>query len=297
MAFSAKSLRLSAIEQGSMSSPFLSIVTVSLNAEATIEDTIASVANQKLSFGIEHICVDGGSRDRTRAIIDTWAVRSPYLRRIYEPDTGIFDAMNKGLRACTGEYVLFLNSDDVLIARGVLAEVMRCSVSGSPSNPDLIACHVIMGQPERFGVWRHRRVPKLLTKRPGWGLFPVHQGLIAKKSLLQLVGGFDADLRLAADVTLYYDLERKMRPAIRRIDRDLAFMRAGGAANSDLCAMIRGSMEIYRHLVATHTGFRAASMVLVKTIQSISEIRLGHCRRIDWFVQPSDRPGVPSKPS
>ena len=122
-----------------------------------------------------------------------------------------------------------------------------------------------------------------------------NQGLIAKKSLLQLVGGFDADLRLAADVTLFYDLERKVRPAIRRIDRDLTFMRAGGAANSSLCAMIRGTAEIYQHLVATHTVFQSAWMVLVKTIQSVSEIRLGYCPRIDWFARTIDRSALLSK--
>src|ERR1700689_1344763 len=76
--------------------PFISIITVSLNAGATIEDTIASVSCQRASFGIEHICVDGGSKDATRSIIDRWVNRGRIpMRSIYESDNGIFDAMNK----------------------------------------------------------------------------------------------------------------------------------------------------------------------------------------------------------
>src|SRR5258708_10454172 len=96
--------------------PFVSIVTVSLNAARTIADTIASVSMQETAFGLEHICVDGGSVDETRALIDAWAVRSHHIIRIYEPDTRIFDAMNKGMRAATGQYVVFLNADDFFVA-------------------------------------------------------------------------------------------------------------------------------------------------------------------------------------
>ena len=92
--------------------PLLSIVTVSLNAARTIGDTLASVARQEVGFEVEHVCVDGGSTDETRVIIDRYAVSSPGIVRVYEPDRGIFDAMNKGLRAARGEYVLFLNADD-----------------------------------------------------------------------------------------------------------------------------------------------------------------------------------------
>src|SRR5258706_16478169 len=104
--------------------PFISIVTVSLNAAATIEDTIASVSLQQANFDVEHICVDGGSTDGSREIIDRWTARVSHLRTIFEPDLGIFDAMNKGLRAARGEYVLFLNADDFLVAENTLATVM-----------------------------------------------------------------------------------------------------------------------------------------------------------------------------
>lgn len=261
----------------------LSVVTVSLNAAATIERTIASIALQQLDFGVEHICVDGGSSDHTRAIIDRWALGDPRIVRIYEPDKGIFDAMNKGLKAAQGEYVLFLNADDFLVTPAALALALTGCVQGGADNPDLIVGDAVMGRIGQVGLWRHRRVPRLLGRVRGWGLYPVHQAQFSKRRLLESVKGFDARVRLAADVNQYYDLERRRSPSTRLVRADLAFMQAGGAANAGLKAICLGSFEIFRHLSGEVGGAKAALMVVVKTVQSISEIRFGRCPHSCWF--------------
>jgi glycosyltransferase involved in cell wall biosynthesis len=264
--------------------PFISIITVSLNAEATIEDTLASVSLQQRSFDIEHICVDGGSTDRTRDVVDAWALRAGHIRRIYELDHGIFDAMNRGLRAAEGEYVLFLNADDFLVAPDTLAKAMDAACPGGDGNPDLIAGDVSMGVVGGHGIWRHRRAPRMLTRVRATGLFPIQQGLIAKRRLLEHAGGFDAHLKLGSDVNLFYDLEWKINPTIHLLRTDVAFMRAGGAANDGLRAVWLGTLEIYTHLVPTHGVVRSVIMVLVKTLQSLSELRYGRCRHGRWFA-------------
>jgi glycosyltransferase involved in cell wall biosynthesis len=264
--------------------PFISIITVSLNAEATIEDTLASVSLQQRDFDIEHICVDGGSTDRTPHVIDAWALGAGHIRRIYEPDHGIFDAMNKGLRAAKGEYVLFLNADDFLVAPDTLAKAMGAARPGDDGNPDLIVGDVSMGVVGGHGLWRHRRAPRLLARVHGTGLFPIQQGLFAKRRVLEHAGGFDASLKLGSDVNLFYDLERRINPTIHLLRTDVAFMRAGGAANAGLRAVSLGSREIYAHLLPTHGVVRSAIMVLVKTLQSLSELRYGRCRHGRWFA-------------
>lgn len=268
--------------------PFVSVVTVSLNSASTIAATLASVALQDAGFGIEHVCVDGGSRDGTREIIDRWAERSGGVRRIFEADSGIFDAMNKGLRAARGEYVLYLNADDFLLARDTLRRAMQGLAPGSAGNPGIIAGNVRMGQGgDGPGLWRHRRVPRLLARRRGTGFFPLHQGMLAQRTLLEAVGGFDATLRLAADVNQFYDIERIHRPSVRLLDFDVAFMLAGGAANAGFGAMIRGSMEIYRHLRRSHGALRSAAMLAAKTFQSVSEVRYGRAGGWRWMSDPS----------
>ena len=264
--------------------PLISIITVSLNAEATIEDTLVSVSLQQRSFDIEHICVDGGSTDRTREVIDGWALRTGHIKRVYERDHGIFDAMNKGLRAATGEFVLFLNADDFLVAHDTLAKAMDVARTGSSGNPDLIAGDVSMGVVGGHGLWRHRRAPRLLARVRGTGLFPIQQGLLAKRRVLEHAGGFDASLKLGSDVNLFYDLERRFNPTIHLLRTDVAFMRAGGAANAGLRAVWLGSREIYAHLLPTRGVVRSALMVLVKTLQSLSELRYGRCRHGRWFA-------------
>jgi glycosyltransferase involved in cell wall biosynthesis len=279
-----------AVQSSNQAEPFLSIVTVSLNAAATIEDTIASVAMQQTSLVVEHICVDGGSSDATRLIIDRWSQRFRQIRSIYERDDGIYDAMNKGLRAARGEYVLFLNADDFLVALNTLDRVMQGLSPGSPLNPDLIVGDACMGIPGRFGLWRHRRVPRVLGRLRGCGLFPVHQGQFTKRVLLDAVGGFDPKLGLSSDVIQYYNLERKFLRSIRVIRFDVSFMRAGGASNEGIPTMFWATLEFYKHLRRTYSRSRAALIAIVKTLQSAAEIRWGACPHHRWFASTTDTP-------
>jgi hypothetical protein len=191
--------------------------------------------------------------------------------------------MNKGLHAACGEYVMYLNADDFLVSPTVLADSLDGLSPGAPGNPDLVAGSVSMGELGGFGVWRRRRVPRLLGRVRGTGLFALHQGLFTKRELLHRVGGFDARLRLAADVNQFYDLERLFAPTLRIVDGDIAFMRGGGAANAGFAAMRLGSLEIYRHLRSTHGGLRAATMVAVKTLQSATELRYGPSPHKRWM--------------
>jgi glycosyltransferase involved in cell wall biosynthesis len=217
-------------------------------------------------------------------VVDAWALRTGHIKRIYERDHGIFDAMNKGLRAAKGEYVLFLNADDFLVAPDTLAKAMGAARPGGDGNPDLIAGDVSMGVVGGQGLWRHRRAPRLLGRVRGTGLFPIQQGLFAKRRVLEHAGGFDARLKLGSDVNLFYDLERRINPTTHLLRTDVTFMRAGGAANAGLRALWLGTREIYAHLVPTHGIVRSVIMVLVKTLQSLSELRYGRCRHGRWFA-------------
>ncbi len=102
--------------------PKISVVTVSYNAVTTIEETILSVVNQTYK-NIEYIIIDGGSTDGTVDIIKKYADRIDYW--VSEPDKGIYDAMNKGIKVATGEWVNFMNTGDAFYSNQVINTVVE----------------------------------------------------------------------------------------------------------------------------------------------------------------------------
>ena len=105
----------------------ISVITVCFNAAATLTDAVQSVLSQAPSpeapFDLEYIVVDGGSTDGTLDILAPFRDRIATL--ISEPDRGLYDAMNKGIRAATGDVVAILNADDVYASTDVLDQVAR----------------------------------------------------------------------------------------------------------------------------------------------------------------------------
>ena len=100
-----------------------SIITVTYNANKTLEETILSVIHQK-NVSLEYLIIDGGSTDGTLDIIKTYKDSIDFW--VSEPDKGIYDAMNKGLKYATGDFVIFLGSDDHFISFDVLSKVESC---------------------------------------------------------------------------------------------------------------------------------------------------------------------------
>ena len=128
----------------------ISIVTVSFNAATTIEDTIRSVLAQRYS-DLEYIIVDGGSNDLTVEHIKKYPKITKFIS---EPDRGIFDAMNKGLKMASGDVVAFLNSDDFYIDNSVLSQVR-----GAFSRSKIDACFAVQDE----GIVKLRDLVYILT--------------------------------------------------------------------------------------------------------------------------------------
>lgn len=223
--------------------PLLSIVTVSYQSAATLGDTLASVAQAIAGAAaaageVEHWVIDGGSRDGTLDLLQRH--RHAALRWTSEPDAGIYDAMNKGLAAADGDYVWFLNADDMVAdpqALGALLAELRSREA------DVVLCDVDMVDPADTGRVLRRFAARSRWPRFGLGWHPPHPGFVARRRLLRDVGGFDLGYRIAAD----YDLMLRVldRPAVRVVDlpRTLTHMRAGGLSNAGLRPILRANRE------------------------------------------------------
>jgi glycosyltransferase involved in cell wall biosynthesis len=203
----------------------LSIVTVTYNAAATVADTLASVAAQQ-GAQIEHLIIDGGSTDGTVDIVRSGAY--PGLRLISEPDEGLYDAMNKGLRAATGDAVGFLNADDFYCR----TDAARIILSGfETGGVDAVSASLVIVDPTR--TRRVLRTYGALHFRPWMFAFahmPPHPGFYTRLGAARQVGDFNMRYRIAADFDWLQRayLDRNLR-VLTRPDTIIA-MRQGGVS-------------------------------------------------------------------
>lgn len=173
----------------------LSVITVTYNAEATLQRTLDSVSEQTYEC-IEHIIVDGQSKDETVDIIRrhdrngmTW---------ISEPDKGLYDAMNKGIDMAKGDYLCFLNAGDAFYSKDTVRNFMK-QIDSKGITPDIIYGETaIIDNDGKFLGMRRLKVPKKLN----WesfknGMVVCHQAFIVSK---KIVNHYDLKYRFSSDV-------------------------------------------------------------------------------------------------
>lgn len=185
-----------------------SIITITYNAEAFLPRTVESVLSQHYR-DIEHIIIDGASTDSTISVAQDYMQRSyaaqngHEVRIVSEPDNGLYDAMNKGLRQASGDYICFLNAGDFFPNANVLDTIVSISLTGK-SRQQLPA--VIYGDTDIVdndgNFLRHRRLapPRNLTWRSfRKGMLVCHQAFYARLDIARTVP-YDTRYRYSADV-------------------------------------------------------------------------------------------------
>lgn len=203
----------------------ISIITVSYNAVETIENTLLSVA-QQTSRDVEHVVIDGGSSDGTQAVVLSHG--DHISRFLTEPDRGIYDAMNKGLRLATGNIIGFLNADDVYADTGVLA---RVSATMEAEKLDALfgdAEFVSPDRPDR--PLRRYRSRHFRPGRIAWGWMPAHPTLFLRRELYERFGLFRTDYRIAGDFELVARMFHGDTLKYRHVPEVLVRMRTGGVS-------------------------------------------------------------------
>lgn len=174
--------------------PKFSVITVCYNAQATLEDTIQSVIAQTYHH-VEYIIVDGASKDRTLSIINRYRDRITTV--VSEPDKGLYDAMNKGLRLATGDYVCFLNAGDSFHEDDTLQQMVH-TLRELTELPDVLYGETALVDAEgHFVRMRRLQAPEHLT----WysfrqGMLVCHQAFFAKRTLAE---PYDLRYRFSAD--------------------------------------------------------------------------------------------------
>ena len=173
--------------------PKFSIITITYNAESTLEPTIRSVVGQDYP-DIEYLIVDGASKDGTMAIAQRYADRIASL--VSEPDKGLYDAMNKGLERATGDYVWFLNAGDTIHSADTVSHIAAQIRAGEL--PDVIYGQTALVDANRtFLGMRRLSAPERLDWRSfRRGMLVCHQAFIARRAIAE---PYDLRYRFSAD--------------------------------------------------------------------------------------------------
>lgn len=214
----------------------ISVVTVCLNSAATIAATIESFLAQRHPEK-QLLLIDGVSRDRSVEIVR--AYNSPLIEVISEPDRGIYDAMNKGLRLFRGDAIGFLNSDDAFHDEFALVRIAAALQDGDIAYGDqyLVADH------RSKRIVRTWRAGEYYRRAFQFGWVPPHPTFYVRRNVAEIVGEFETRYSIAAD---YDFMLRAMvsRPfRIRYIPKFLVDYQVGGSSTNSLSSILKGNLQ------------------------------------------------------
>ena len=220
----------------------ISIITATYNSERTLRNTLDSVLTQDY-HGYEHIIIDGGSTDNTLAIIREYEPSfAGHLRWISEPDHGIYDAMNKGIRMAKGEVVGILNSDDFYASNSVLSEIAKNIVDVDAVYGDLV--FIDASDTSRIVRQWHGSQYQKGAFLKGW--HPAHPTFYARKRLFDTLGAFDTTFKVSADFELMLRFFERGDITSRYIPMVFVKMRMGGESTGSIKRIIEGNRNVMR---------------------------------------------------
>jgi glycosyltransferase involved in cell wall biosynthesis len=236
--------------------PLISVITVVFNAVETLGDSISSVLEQTYS-NVEYIVIDGGSTDGTLKIIRSYESNIDYW--ISEPDSGIYDAMNKGISLASGSIIGFINSDDFYESPEVLAKVAKVF-----EDPSVDACYgdlYYVSKSEKSTVVRYWQSSDFQPHEFERGWSPPHPTFFVRREVYEQHGKFDLSYRIAADAELMMRFLEVKHVRAEYLHFVLVKMRLGGASNRSLANILKQNKEIL-HALHKH-GLKSSAMKLI----------------------------------
>lgn len=213
----------------------ISIIIATWNAAKTLRTCLDSIVPQ-LTDEVELILVDGGSKDETNEIIDSYGDKVSV--HISEPDKGIYDAWNKGVKVAKGDWVMFVGADDVLLPSAIDTYLQTINETEDINSYDYICAH-------NEYVDMKGKLLKILGDKPSWsaqrrGMTAAHvASLHNRHNLFETIGGYNLDFKICADYELLLRKKEKLRYLF--IDAKIARMKVGGMSFST-----RAIVEAYK---------------------------------------------------
>jgi glycosyltransferase involved in cell wall biosynthesis len=216
----------------------VSIITVTYNSEAFLEQTIRSVTEQTYP-NIEYIIIDGASSDNTLSIIAKYKNKIQHL--LSEKDNGIYDALNKGIKMATGDVIGILHSDDFFTSNTVIEKVVAKITNEKSDALYADLYYVDKNKTDKItrkwhsGLYSHRAFVN------GW--MPPHPTFFVKKELYQKFGAFNLSFKTSADYELMLRFIHKHQIKLAYLNEFIIKMRVGGQSNVSVNNRVVANLE------------------------------------------------------
>lgn len=231
----------------------ISIITATYNSRLTLSSCITSVLKQTYQ-NIEYVVVDGNSTDETLELLKQHQLQFPKIefKILSEPDSGIYDALNKGVQLATGDVIGFVHSDDILADNQTVSKLAdkfdREYIDGVYGDLQYVDKNNI-GKIIRY--WKSSDFhPGLLRK--GW--MPSHPTLFLKKEVYEKHGFFDLSYSISADYDFILRIFKDQELKFGYLPTVITNMRVGGASNRSIKNIIKKSKEDYIAIKRNNVG-------------------------------------------
>lgn len=245
----------------------ISVITVTRNSVPFIADCMASIFQQDYNK-FEHIIVDGASTDGTVDLIQK--LLRPNSKFISEPDKGIYDAFNKGIRLSSGDVIGFLNADDFYASGKVLTQIAE--VFNDPAVCAVYGDLEYVSQQDTSKVVRRWRGDQFNRKKLAYGWMPAHPTFYVRREWYSRIGGFDSNYKISADYLSILKLFASPNFRSIYIPSCLVKMRLGGVSNKSFSLILRKSIEDWKALRSCHTGLTKSAFSLVcKNVRKVKQ--------------------------
>ncbi|HEY0680086.1 MAG TPA: glycosyltransferase family 2 protein [Chitinophagaceae bacterium] len=218
----------------------VTIITVTYNSAATLQDTLESVKRQDYP-NIEHILVDGASKDGTVNIIKSYPHVAKYVS---EKDKGLYDAINKGILMSTGDVIGILNSDDFFPHDHVISNMVECF---KKNDADAVYGDIAFVKPANLHrVVRLYSSRKFHPKKFAYGYMPAHPSFYVKRRFYEEYGLYKLDYKIAADYELLMRFMHSNKLKYAYNPEVMVYMRTGGVSNKNILSRYVLNKEIIR---------------------------------------------------
>lgn len=249
----------------------ISLITATYNSLKYLPQVIESI--QKQSFrNIEYLIVDGGSTDGT---VEYLKQSDQISRIISEPDKGIYDALNKGIKLSTGDVIGFLHSDDIFATQNTIKNIVQAFSTPLIKNgqfPDVVYGDLVfIDQKDTDKVvryWKSQPFAPNLLKR-GW--MPPHPTIFMRREVYEKHGFFNINLKCSADYDYILRVFRDQTLNIAYLPEVITKMRVGGVSTEGIKNLINKKMEDYWVLKNNHMTY-PFWILLAKNLSKIPQL-------------------------